>query len=724
MAVVATNSPPEGNVLITGTHTQNETLTADTSAISDADGLNPFAYQWMRNGAAISGANSETYTLGLADVGNIVSVQVTYTDGLGVGEALLSEPTGLVSLSTDQQLCDLDLGDFYDDYLAVHTMTTASVDGAPSFVTENISSLTELDGSIAAPPAWSASGLKEVNDFADAIRAMATTTFGVILHTFEAEANGNFAGTGHSYTAAAGTTHSTATGTMPDGTADGTLIVDGLMSIHLFNTGNAINSNPAAWGDDPGVATNPGNDADRGYNKTGGGNQYLEVLPGEQTSGGVMICFDQGTSPPVWGFGLNLMGREATKRDVYLDIHFSDGSIYRTLTDANPLNTGGEQFYSYVLDPSEAKTVAAIVLYEPRSPEQGPELRDIFSIDDLALVVSGKQAQLTVDEYLDAVAHNNAPTGDILVQGDLTVGTVLTADVTALSDADGIGLLNYQWLRDGEAITGATGPSYTLVPEDIDTGISVKISYRDGNDTDEVVSSGIRGPVIGSTPTGQALNGTDGPDKLTGTAFNDTLYGLDGSDTLIGLDGDDIIFGGTTEADLRDVVYGGNGNDSIDGGYGNDELRGDAGNDTLEGGYGADTVIGGTGDDVLTGSAWSDLIFGGDGNDFINGGFGYDRVNGGAGADKFFHSGNAGHGSDWIQDYNAAEGDLLFYGGSAVKENFLVQRATTASAGDSATQEVFITHKVTGVMLWALVDGGAQSQLNVKVGADVFDLLA
>ena len=103
-------------------------------------------------------------------------------------------------------------------------------------------------------------------------------------------------------------------------------------------------------------------------------------------------------------------------------------------------------------------------------------------------------------------------------------------------------------------------------------------------------------------------------------------------------------------------------NDSIDGGHGNDELRGDEGNDSIEGGFGVDTVIGGVGDDVLSGSAWSDEVFGGTGEDFINGGFGSDRVNGGDDADRFYHLGIADHGSDWIQDYDAADGDVLIFG--------------------------------------------------------------
>ena len=58
---------------------------------------------------------------------------------------------------------------------------------------------------------------------------------------------------------------------------------------------------------------------------------------------------------------------------------------------------------------------------------------------------------------------------------------------------------------------------------------------------------------------------------------------------------------------------------------------------------------------MITGSALSDLVSGNAGNDFVNGGFGNDRINGGSGADRFFHLGIRGHGSDFVQDYNAAE---------------------------------------------------------------------
>ena len=48
-----------------------ETLTADTSGISDTDGLGSavYSYQWLADDADIAGATAETYTLVDADAG-------------------------------------------------------------------------------------------------------------------------------------------------------------------------------------------------------------------------------------------------------------------------------------------------------------------------------------------------------------------------------------------------------------------------------------------------------------------------------------------------------------------------------------------------------------------------------------------------------------------------------------------------------------------------------
>ncbi|MFZ1468931.1 MAG: calcium-binding protein [Paracoccaceae bacterium] len=210
-----------------------------------------------------------------------------------------------------------------------------------------------------------------------------------------------------------------------------------------------------------------------------------------------------------------------------------------------------------------------------------------------------------------------------------------------------------------------------------------------------------------------------------GNALDNHLTGNDGSNVLNGGSGDDFIFGGITASDLRDVVYGGDGNDNIDGGAGNDELNGGNGNDTVIGGLGSDTVIGNDGNDVLGGSGGSDVMSGNAGNDVLNGGFGFDRMNGGTGADSFFHAGVADHGSDWIQDYNAAEGDVLTVGlAGATRAQFQVNYNTTPGAGQAGVGEAFVIYRPTGQPLWALVDGGDDTVINLQIGGQVYDLVA
>ncbi len=142
------------------------------------------------------------------------------------------------------------------------------------------------------------------------------------------------------------------------------------------------------------------------------------------------------------------------------------------------------------------------------------------------------------------------------------------------------------------------------------------------------------------------------------------------------------------------------------------------------GGQGADSLYGGEGADVITGSGLSDLIFGVYGDDFINGGFGSDRVNGGLGADQFFHTGVAGHGSDWIQDYSAAQGDVLQFGGTASADQFQIKFGDTQNAGAAGIAEAFVIYRPTGQTLWALVDGQEQAEINLWIQGATFDVLA
>jgi len=83
------NDVPNGIPVINGIAAEDQTLTASTSGISDDDGVGVFAYQWLRDGVAITGATNSTYTLDDADVGSNITLQVSYTDNQGTAEGPL-----------------------------------------------------------------------------------------------------------------------------------------------------------------------------------------------------------------------------------------------------------------------------------------------------------------------------------------------------------------------------------------------------------------------------------------------------------------------------------------------------------------------------------------------------------------------------------------------------------------------------------------------------------
>ena len=95
-AVTSVNDNPTGTVSITGTATEGQVLTVDTSNLADEDGLAAFSYQWLRGDADITGATSETYTLAQADVGAAISARVSYTDNGGTAESVTSSATGSI----------------------------------------------------------------------------------------------------------------------------------------------------------------------------------------------------------------------------------------------------------------------------------------------------------------------------------------------------------------------------------------------------------------------------------------------------------------------------------------------------------------------------------------------------------------------------------------------------------------------------------------------------
>ena len=103
------NDAPTGIVTIGGITRQGEVLTANTTALADADGLGVLSYQWCVNTGttvspvwtSISGATESVCTLTGNEVGKTVAVKVFYTDNYNYAESVLSRPAQKISNTND-----------------------------------------------------------------------------------------------------------------------------------------------------------------------------------------------------------------------------------------------------------------------------------------------------------------------------------------------------------------------------------------------------------------------------------------------------------------------------------------------------------------------------------------------------------------------------------------------------------------------------------------------
>lgn len=132
------NSLPTGDVNILGTLVPYETLSVDAESLSDANGLGPFTYQWLRDGTSIPKATLSEYTLQPIDNGSVISVSLSYTDGGGNTETVTSNTTDTVqSYYSGVVYIDGNIGAYDKTYQALETWSEGSL-------SKNYSSSTQI----------------------------------------------------------------------------------------------------------------------------------------------------------------------------------------------------------------------------------------------------------------------------------------------------------------------------------------------------------------------------------------------------------------------------------------------------------------------------------------------------------------------------------------------------------------------------------------------------
>ena len=474
------NTPALGAPTIGGTPQVDETLTADTTGVEDADGLTSvsYSYQWIRSDndtdADIGGQTASTYTLSDEDEGKAIKVKVSFTDDADHEETLTSAATGVVAAKPNspatgaptiigtaqvgETLTALTNGITDEDGLTNVSYTyqwianDADIEGA----TKSTYTLADSDEGKAIEVKVS------FTDDADHEETLTSAATGVVAAKPNSPATGAPTIIG---TAQVGETLTALTNGITD--------EDGLTNVSytyqwIANDADiegATKSTYTLADSDEGkaieVKVSFTDDADHEETLTSAATAAVAAKPNSPATGAPTII---GTAQV--GETLTALTNGITDEDGLTNVSYT----YQWI--ANDADIEGATKSTYTLaDSDEGKAIEVKVSFR----------------DD-----ADHEETLTSAATPAVAAKPNTPAaGAPTISGTPQVGETLTADTSGISDDDGLTNVSYsyQWMAGGSDIDGATGSSYTL--KDVQRGqtIQVRVSFRDDADNDETLTS-------------------------------------------------------------------------------------------------------------------------------------------------------------------------------------------------------------------------------------------
>ena len=483
----AANNLATGAPTITGTAQVGQTLTAGTTGIMDADGLNnvSYTYQWIRvDGGTetnISGATASTHTLVAADQGTTIKVRVSFTDDASNAETLTSTATAVVSAAPNTLPS------------ASNGTVTTNEDTARTFAAADFNFLDTDPGDtlsnvrIVTLPASGKGTLALSGTPVTANQVVAATNIGTLTYTPPANANG--------------TGYASFTFKVSDGTAESAADYTMTITVTAVNdaptVATAIPDQPATAGTAFSYAfpANTFSDADIGDTLTYAATKadgatlpaWLSFAAGTRTFSGTPQAADIGTvavkvtasdgnggsvsdtfditvsaagdtTPPT------LTSATVFEGGVFINLQFSENMLQSNLpsTTTFTVTAAGSAVTVYTVQAAVAPAPlnAFWILVRP-TIQQGQVVvvtyTDPTAGDDANAIqnTAGNDAATftTGMDGVPAVTNNsitNTPaTGAPTITGTATVGQTLTAVTTGIMDADGLTSVSYtyQWIR-------------------------------------------------------------------------------------------------------------------------------------------------------------------------------------------------------------------------------------------------------------------------------------
>ena len=523
------NSPATGAPIISGTPQVGETLTADTSGISDSDGMDraTFSYQWTAAGWDIVGATGPSYDLTENENGLAVQVKVSFNDDAGNRESLTSSAVVVSSAQT-----------------RVKKPANSPATGAPAIegspvvgqtLTATTSGIADKDGMGKAVFAyqWLAddAGIDGATGSSyNVVPGDAGKSLSVRV-SFTDDAGNEESLTSQATAGVQARPNSPATGApLITGTArvDETLAVDtsGIADTDGM-TGAVFQYQWTAGGSHIAGAT---------------GSSYALTEDEEGLTVQVRVNFndDAGNSETLTSAGTDAVAPKANSPATGAPVITGTVQVDQTLTaDTSGISDtdGMDQAtfsYQWLAGGSEIDGATGSS-HDLTKDEEGLTVQVRVNFNDDA----GNQESLTSAATAEVQPRPNSPaTGALIIDGTPQEGETLRADTSGIADTDGMNnaVFQYQWLAGESEIDGATASTYELSGAEVGKTIQVRAAFEDDAGNRETITSAATAPVApkaNSPATGApAISGTPQVGE-TLTADTSGISDSDGMDNAV-----------------------------------------------------------------------------------------------------------------------------------------------------------------------------------------------
>ena len=500
----STLTEPEGNTqaiggpTITGAPQVDQTLTADTSSITDEDGLEnvSYEYQWIRNDngadSDIAGATEASYTLVFADQGKTIKVGVIFTDDAENEEILTSEATGTVTAAPNRAAT----GD-------------PTISGTPQVnrtLTAGTSAISDEDGldGVSYEYQWTADDT-DLDEATEATYTPSTEDVGKTIKvkvSFTDDRNNDESRTSAATSAVAATVPTQPLSlTVTPG--DEIQELDSSWQAPSSNGGSDVTGYKVQWKEaahswdtaaDVSEATVTGTSLTI-TSLTGGVEYTVRVIASNAAGDGPASAEAKGT--PAGGVSEQQAIEPANSAPTGLPTISGTPQVEQTLTaDTSDIDdddglTNVSYEYQWLAGGLEISG-ATSSSYQLTSSEQGKTVQVRVTFTDDA----DNQETLTSEPTVPVAAKpNNEATGAPTILGTVQASETLTVETSKISDADGIdnAIFEYQWIsNDGTTdtdITGGTNSTYIIKPWALGKYLKVRVRFTDDAGNAEALTS-------------------------------------------------------------------------------------------------------------------------------------------------------------------------------------------------------------------------------------------